>query len=657
MGINNFSGSAEITNEGIKKHFKSYEPVESVFELVWNGLDANATIVDIQICRNALGGIESVAVIDNGDGIDVKNTKNNFEKFNESAKKLDDDKHGSHGKGRLAFHRLCDKAVWYTRTSDFDAKIEINSSTIKSFSGDFLENGAQHAALSGLKSGTCVELLRITKGLPEESDFHHRLSREFGWFLALNKSRVVALNGHSIDIPKNDLHETSIEIDEISFSVKLFRWHERPSSELSYNYLTNSHCKVINKELSKFNKKVKFHTSTYIFSSWIDSFDKNELEMSTESQKSQVILRKLTKELLQYQSEVYSDFLRNHVDEQINRFDREGYFPSYEGLEINYADWRKENTKSVLREVYLADPSIFNKINPKQAKILIRLLDKVLVSNENDGLFDVLEGVLDLGQDSIDQFAKLLKRTKLENIISTIEVLRKRQFAVHQLREVMEHRYTEVLETPDLQKIIENNTWLFGPQYATLGAEEDGFQNIAKNLRDLVKDIDVVSESDIADGATVDGVNRQVDLFLARKVVSFDAGGKPSFKCIIIEIKRPSISLNSKHLQQLDAYAEIISKHPAFGSERMIFELILIGRKISKDDFLIRQRIDNLKHRAEYGLVSDGRIKCYVKNWFTIFDEFDLSNTHLLSILNTKLDELQHCATESLITELQTVPV
>lgn len=653
MASHNFSGSAEITNEGIKKHFRSYEPVESIFELIWNGLDANGTIVDVQVTRGELGGLESVTVIDNGEGIDVKNTKNNFEKFNESAKKFDYDKHGSQGRGRLAFHRLCDKAVWYTRTIGCDAKIEIESSAIKSFNGEFLEKCHQHASLANEASGTCVELLRFTKNLPEEDELQNKLSKEFGWFLALNKNRSIRLNGFPVEVPKHDLHEAQIEIDEIIFSIKLFRWYERPSSEISYNYLVNSHSKIVFKELSKFNKKVKFHTSTYILSAWVDKFDPAALEMSAESQKNQSILKKLAKELLSYQSDVYSDFLRNYIDEQINKFDKEGYFPKYQGLDKAYAEWRKENTKSVLREVYYADPSIFNKINPKQAKILIRLLDRVLVSSENDGLFDVLDGVLDLSEENISSFAKLLERTKLENIISTIEVLRKRQQAVHQLREIMEHRYDEILETPDLQKIIENNTWLFGPQYTTLGAEEDGFQTVAKNLRDMVKDIDVVSDADIAEGAAIDGIKKQVDLFMARKIASFDPAGKPSFKCVIIEIKRPGISLSSKHLQQLDGYAEIISKHPAFGSDLMVFELVLIGRKISKDDYQIRQRMENLKYRAEYGLVSDGRIKCYVKNWFTIFDEFDLSSNYLLLTLNAKMDELQHSTTKSLVQELQ----
>ncbi|TOP66031.1 hypothetical protein CGH11_24550, partial [Vibrio parahaemolyticus] len=77
-------------------------------------------------------------------------------------------------------------------------------------------------------------------------------------------------------------------------------------------------------------------------------------------------------------------------------------------------------------------------------------------------------------------------------------------------------------------------------------------------------------------------------------------------------------------------------------------------RKISKDDFQIKQRMNNLKDKAEFGLVTyDDKIKCYVKDWYTIFDEFDLSNNYLLDRLNIKLDDLSQESTEDLVTNLQ----
>jgi hypothetical protein len=653
--LNKFKGTAEITDEGVKKHFKNFEPANAIFEYVWNGFDANAQSVDIKTIFNKMDGLEIIEIFDNGDGIDLNSLKNSFEKFNESTKKNNDDKHGSHGKGRLSFHRMCASASWYTKKSDYNARIDVNTSAIRAYEGSYLSDDEQHTSLIKSDSGTCVVLTNFTVNkFPSDDVLMSILSKEFGWFLALNSDRKVTLNGKEIHIPEHDLHEKRVTVNDIIFTLKVIRWNDKPSSEKSYNYLVTSLNRIIEKGLSRSNNKVTFYTSAFAFSDWLDKYDSEALEIDPAYYESKRIVKDLFKEMIDYQRVIYKDYLRSFVNEEIERFDKEGYFPTYEGLDNNYAEWRKENTKKFVKDMYLADPQIFNKVNSKTTKILIRLLDKILVSNENDTLFDVLEGVLDLSSENVNRLSNQLKSTTLENIVSTIESLQRRHQTIHQLRDIMDNRFSEILETPDLQKIIENNTWLFGPQYTTLGAEEDTFTAISKKLRNEVKNIDQISDSDIEEGLNVEGVNRQVDLFLARKVPAFDGEGHQIFKCIIIEIKRPSISLNKKHLSQIDDYCEIISKHPAFGSSKMVFEIILIGRKISKDDFLIRQRMNNLKDKAEFGLVSyDDKMKCYVKDWYTIFDEFELSNDYLLETLNTKLDILSDKNTSDMVRDLQ----
>ncbi len=659
--MESFQGSTKITDEGIKKHFKSFKPIHAIYELVWNGLDANCNIVNIEVTHNNLSGLDSILIVDDGEGIDVENFKNNFEKFNESLKKKDDDKRGSHGKGRLAFHKLSEKAIWYTKRKTYNAKITIKSSAIKKFNIDELSENKQHPFIKELDSGTCVELINFgSNNLPDEKELIEEFSKEFGWYLALNNNRVVELNDKPIPIPEHEFHEEKFKVNENIFTAKIILWKNKPSSEKSYNYLINSNNKIIKKELSKFNNKSIFFTSAYVFSEWIDGYEPEALEIGEKSIEDSQIIEKVFKKIISLQREIYINYLKQYVDIKIEKYDEDRYFPSYSNFDPDYAKWRKQHTKTVLKEIYIADPTIFNNLKIKPTKILIRLLDKILVSNENDTLLEVLDDILDLSEDNLSKFASHLRKTTLENIISTIESLQKRQMAIHQLREVMENRFDEILETPDLQKIIENNTWLFGPQYTTLGAEEDSFNTIAKNLRNEIKDIDIITKEDIAEGASVKGINRQVDLFLARKLPTFDSKGKQIYKCIIIEIKRPGISLNIKHLRQLDDYAEIISRHPAFGSDKKRFELILIGRKISKDDRQIRQRMGNLKNKSEFGLVTDDdgdKIKCYVKDWFTIFDEFELSNNYLLQTLNSKLDDLSNDSTTDIVKELQTKPV
>lgn len=188
--VKSFKGTAEITDEGVKKHFKNFESSNAIFELVWNGLDANARSVDIKTIFNEMDGLESVEILDDGDGIDIEKLQNSFEKFNESTKKDNDNKHGSHGKGRLAFHRMCAAASWYTKRANYDARIDIDSGSIRDYQGSYLEEGNQHASLIDFDSGTCVVLKNFTENkILCDEDLIQKLSKEYGWYLALNSDR------------------------------------------------------------------------------------------------------------------------------------------------------------------------------------------------------------------------------------------------------------------------------------------------------------------------------------------------------------------------------------------------------------------------------------------------------------------------------------
>ena len=660
QNIVKISGTAEINDEGIKKLFKNTEPWEAIFQLAWNGFDANAKNVSIIVTENELSRAESVTVLDDGDGIDVNNIDNNFGRFNDSSKKEDITQHGYHGRGRLSFHRLSDEAIWYTKSENLskEAFIKINSTNIKSYDGrEILNNKEQHSLLSKQAHGTCVELLKLFKNLPDMKKFKELLAVEFGWYLTLNTDRILKLNNSTVSVPAHDAHTKRISINKFSFDLNVIRWHERPSSEKSYIYLVNNTGKIVHKTLSSFNNKVNFYSSIYIQSNWADYFEPDVDPLFADKNGHHIhssTWAAVQKHIAEFTQDVYNEYLKNLANETIDNFIKDGIFPSYSTKDAAYAEWRLENTKAIVRSVYIADPTVFSALNKKQKKIIVRLLDKLSVSNENDSLFEVLNSVLELDKETLDIFAKQLQKTSLENIISTIEMLQGRQSVINKLRELMNNHYKEVRETPDLQKIIENNTWLFGHQYETLGAEEDTFTKIAKNLRDNIKNINMVEAGDVDDGGTIIGANKQCDLFLARKIPRIDSYGKQYYQCIVIEIKRPSVSLNVKHLRQLDDYAGIIKKHPEFSSEHMHFELILVGRKISSADSEINSRIHGQKVKGEMGLVTDDEnMKRYVLNWYTLLDGLELSYGFMLEKLNLKRDSLMSLNKKELVEELQ----
>lgn len=659
MATRQISGKTELNGEGIKKHFRTTDPWRAIAELAWNGFDAKALSVGVLVDEGPMGGATRVDVSDDGEGIELDTHAETFGRFNDSSKKEDVTTHGSHGRGRLSFHRLAERAVWWTNAAGSGpVRIEVNGAALTNYEGRSVESSALPAGMDVGKTGTTVELFNLHAALPIIGELHKLLSIEFGWFLALNPTKRLRLNETEVVVPSHDLIKRRFSVDNHDFEISVLRWDLKPGSEKSYVYLLNSSGKTVDKRLSTFNHKGNFHTSIYVGSKWVDAFEPSGGDLASPDAAGfeSETWRKVARELNKITMAVYEDFLRKQFEREIEGYVADGVFPTYAGLPEDYKNWRFENTKSILRAIYTADPTTLKSLKKKQKKIVVRLLDKLAISNENDAIFEVLNSVLELDEVSTKLFAKQLKSVSLQNIVSAIEVFRRRHEVAEKLRTLMNDHHLETLETPDLQGIIEANTWLFGSSYETLGAEEDTFTKIAKSLRDAVKGIDEIALDDLdANEATaIHGASKQTDLFLARKIPHHDSMGRKIYRCIVVEIKRPSIALNYKHLQQLDGYAQLIKKHAEFGSEVMHFELILIGRKISEADTEIRSRMQGQVAKGLPGLVSDDeRMKRFVLNWYTLLDNFLLTNQAMIDALKLKRDSFAGSSRLELIADMQ----
>lgn len=648
--VANFQGTTQIGVAGIKKHFVRTEPSQAIIEFVWNGFDAQASHVEVKLTYNELEQLSSVSVIDDGEGIDFANIDDNFGRFNESAKQEDATLHGFNGRGRLAFHRLADRATWYTRHKDRDATIVVTGANLERFSGDTWEVGQSHGMVA-TRSGTRVLLDPVSAALPEPTDMLKLLSTEFGWYLLLNPDRHLTYDGTPVSAPGHELVDSSIHVDGNDFRVRIIRWHERLASEKSYVYLQNSSGKTVLHKLSSHNNKPGFFVSVYIQSPWADSFapeqdllnpDAVTAESKTWKSVDRLVVGKVR--------EVHEAFLREHVEREIRKYESEGSFPTFSELPKIDAEWRSRNIRHIVRTVYVADPGLFGSLPKKQRSVLIRLLDRLSVSNENDAIFDVLRGVLDLDAGTVKRLASHLERTSFDSIVETIETLQKRQTTVDQIRQLMRVHYKEVKETPDLQKIIELNTWLFGPQFETLGAEETTFTEIARRLRSKIRDIDKVIDEDVEDDATIEVSQRQPDLFLVRKLPMPDPLGRMQYRWVIIEIKRPGVALNYRHLRQVDDYIRIIEGDPEFAAEKTRVDLVLVGRKISSTDTEIRSRLRQVAERGVPGLIrQDERFTVFVQNWETLLAGFELTNEYLLKHLRLKRAELEGASKDELV--------
>lgn len=107
----------ELGSKGIKRVLCKYKPEESIAEYVWNGYDATASCVSINILHNSIGGIEEINISDNGYGIPFHQLNTKFKPFFESKKIIvrnsesnSSSYHGKNGIGRLTFFTFAGQA-------------------------------------------------------------------------------------------------------------------------------------------------------------------------------------------------------------------------------------------------------------------------------------------------------------------------------------------------------------------------------------------------------------------------------------------------------------------------------------------------------------------------------------------------------------------
>lgn len=97
------------------------KPILGLMELIWNGLDADATEVRVVFHRNRLGGLDSIEIVDNGHGMTTPDAETAFAGLGGSWKRLAEKSrkkqrmlHGRAGKGRFRAFSLGSLVTWRT---------------------------------------------------------------------------------------------------------------------------------------------------------------------------------------------------------------------------------------------------------------------------------------------------------------------------------------------------------------------------------------------------------------------------------------------------------------------------------------------------------------------------------------------------------------
>lgn len=638
------ANSRSVLNSGLTDDYK-----KAIAEYVWNGFDAGASCVQINYHCNDLGGIDKLWIVDNGSGINYDSLPITFGTFLDSNKKQTYQRSsnikGKKGKGRFSYNVISDGASWETSYKGkddklFKYKIEINSAdrsvydASEPYEVDYTDSQS---------TGTIVNFLGLRSDLIEDniigSSFVNFISCEFAWFLILNESKkyTIKINGENIDYHNliGYKEEKTIDLGEYTFNCNFIRWTKKIGDKYYY-YLLNSNMQEVCKVLTSFNNKsTTFHHSMYIVSSFFNNFIWDErpgARLDGLIDQSNDIYKNLIKKLRSYLSQKEKEYLKEvGAKNLIEQYERTGVLPKF--AENRYGKQRKKELIDAIQGIYAVQPKIFLKLSTEQSKAMVGFLSLLLDSDERNNVISIIGEVVMLTSEEREELAKVLQSTSLSRINSAVNLLKNRLLVVEGLKQIVYDLDKFANEREHIQKIVEKCYWLFGEQYSMVTADE----TFEKSLLEYTYILDGVKQKG---NFTVEDARRRPDIFISQ-CQSLPVGTHTSFleENIIVELKRPSITIGKEQFRQIEDYRDIILNEPKFNSHRRKWTFIVVGKKV--DDF-INLQYKSFEDKNRPMLVQyQENFEIYAMTWDDIFLTFTRREDFILDKLKFDKQVLQ----------------
>jgi len=137
-----------------------------------------------------------------------------------------------------------------------------------------------------------------------------------------------------------------------------------------------------------------------------------------------------------------------------------------------------------------------------------------------------------------------------------------------------------VTERKQLHRVLAEETWVFREEYA-LTADDNTLRTALKNHIEELGRAELAPEDLGNPVLDADGREVVVDMMLSRVIEQ----SRNHREHIVIELKRPSIPIGKREMEQIENYAQAVASDGRFASTGVNWEFWIVGDEI-KDDVL-----------------------------------------------------------------------
>jgi len=612
----------------------------ALMELIWNALDANASMIEIKKIGNEVH-TESIEISDNGNGIKYDEAIAAFEKLGGSLKKEKKFSpgerafHGEEGKGRynaFGLGNLISFKSFYKEgdlNKFFEIKLDRNHLTQPDVGDLYTRKEDSKNGFTVLienvdeKKANSAFSVENIKSIEQKLAIYYQQYPTFkikinGKFLDFSS---FILNEETQDIPVNmDIEGVKSSYD---FKIRIVEWTRSCEKKLYY-------CNQNAISFGETNLGVQtsgLNVSAYLMSDYIGTLHRQhqlslaemDIILSTAVVESKKIIRKYIRDRIHGRS---ADFIKELKEKQIYPYEKDPI----------------DEVENATRQVFDIVALNINEYVPHfsdqedvSKKLTLSLVKEALETNPTS-FHKIITEVINLPEEKMDDLKELLETTSLSTVIDTMKEVTDRLRFLYELKVVVMDpiKNKKVLERKHLHKIVEHETWIFGDDY-TLGASDVSLKNVLKShLKELGRN-DFESVVDEGDNTNL---NEIPDVCLWKQ---YNNGKNGYHRNLVIELKRPTVNGGRDELGQIMSYAQKVRDDNRFEKDKTEWTFILLVNDIKKEIML-----DCEQQNRKFGHIhaSDG-LNVFVVKWGTLFNEAEARHQYLKEKLNYNISEDQ----------------
>jgi hypothetical protein len=593
-------------------------PVQALAEFIWNGLDADASAVDVRFVYNALGSMSAIVVTDNGLGMAYdqapelfRNLGGSWKRRNQYTKRDHRFLHGKDGRGRFkafALGRIAEWDVTYEKGNGQDARLWTFRITMNAGNNRQVLISDEKIAPEGKVSGVVLTISELPKdyraftsdaGIQELTEiFALYLTDYRGVAIRVELARIAP---ESVIASRHGADLAAVAADGTAYPARLeiIEWRSMTNRAL---YL----CSENGFPLLQVDRR--FHVGTFQFSAYLKSpyisrlRDEGTLELAEMNLAVNTAIDEAQKAIRTYFRTRAAEKRRTVVDE----WKQEQIYP-YDGepaTSVEQAERQVFDIVAVTAAQYMAE---FSEAPVKNKALHLRLIRQAIEHSPQE-LQLILGEVLKLPKRQQEELADLLRDVSLPAIISAAKIVADRLRFLTGLEAILfdAEQKKRLKERSQLHRIIAQNCWLFGEEY-NLSVNDQSLTEVLRKHRSLLGEGTAIDEP-------VKHISKDrgiVDLMLSRAIRRHRAN---ELTHLVVELKAPRVKINDDEVNQVEKYAFSVARDERFRNVSTTWTFYAIS-----DDYgsYAEERMQDSS-----GVIhAKGNITIYVKTWAQMLDE------------------------------------